>query len=75
MELAEPVLKRVDDSHGDVGDVFRQACRDDLGAIAVKAAPDPLRLAERVFAAVTTNDYGEYDRLVEVISRPCRKQV
>ena len=55
-------------------DVFRQAWRD-LGAIAVKAAPDPLRLAERGFAAVTTNDYGEYDRLVEVISRPCRKQV
>ncbi len=46
--------------------MFRQAWRD-LGAIAVKAAPDPLRLAERVFAAVTTNEYGEYDQLVEVI--------
>ncbi len=27
MGLAEPVLNRVDDSRGDVGDVFRQACR------------------------------------------------
>ena len=39
MGLAEPVLNRVDDSRGDVGDVFRQACQD-LGAIAAKAAPD-----------------------------------
>jgi hypothetical protein len=66
LELAEPVLNRVDDSRGDVGDVFRQACRD-LGAVALKAAPDPVRLADRVFEAVTTNDYGEHDRLVEVI--------
>ena len=66
MELAEPVLNRVDDSRGDVGDVFRQACRD-LGAVAPKASPDPVRLADRVFEAVTTNDYGEYDQLVEVV--------
>ena len=66
MGLAEPVLNRVDDSRGDVGDVFRQACRD-LGAVALKASPDPVRLADRVLAAVTTNDYGEYDRLVEVV--------
>ena len=66
MGLAEPVLNRVDDSRGDVGDVFRQACQD-LGAIAAKAAPDPVQLADRVFAAVTGNDYGEYDRLIEVI--------
>jgi hypothetical protein len=46
--------------------VFRQACRD-LGAVAVKAFPDPVRLAERVFEAVTTNEYGEYDRLLEVV--------
>jgi hypothetical protein len=66
MGLAEPVLDRVDDSRGDVGDVFGQACRD-LGAIALKASPDPVRLADRVFEAATTNDYGAYDRLVEVV--------
>lgn len=66
MALAEPVLNRVDDSRGDVGDVFRQACRD-LGAVALEAAPDPVRLADRVFEAVTTNDHGEYDQLVEVV--------
>jgi hypothetical protein len=66
MGLAEPVLNRVDDSRGDVGDVFRQACHD-LGAVALAASPDPVRLADRVFEAVTTNDYGEYDRLVELV--------
>ena len=38
--LAEPVLDRVDDSRGDVGDVFHQACRD-LEAVALQASPDP----------------------------------
>jgi hypothetical protein len=66
MGLAEPVLNRVDDSRGDVGDVFRQACRD-LGAVARKALPDPVRFADRVFEAATTNDYGEYDQLVELV--------
>jgi hypothetical protein len=66
MGLAEPVLNRVDDSRGEVGDVFRQACHD-LAAVALKASPDPVRLADRVFEAVTTNDYGEYDRLVELV--------
>ena len=66
MALAGPVLERVDDSRGDVGDVFRQACRD-LGAVAARASPDPARLADRVLEAVTGNEYGEYDRLVEVV--------
>ncbi len=60
MGLAGPVLERVDDSRGDVGDVFRRACRD-LGAVALEASPDPVRLADRVFEAITSNDYGEYD--------------
>src|SRR4051812_32824066 len=66
MALAGPVQERVDDSRGDVGDVFRQACRD-LGAVAARASPDPARLADRVLEAVTRNEYGEYDRLVGVV--------
>jgi hypothetical protein len=38
LDLAEPVLNRVDDSNGTVGDVFRAACND-LGAIASAAKP------------------------------------
>jgi hypothetical protein len=66
MTLAEPVINRVDDSNGSVGEVFRTAC-EDLGALAAKARPDARALAERVFAAVTKNDYGEFDQLVPVI--------
>ncbi len=66
LDLAEPVLTRVDDSNGTVGDVFRAAC-DDLGVIASFAKPDPAQLAERVFTAVTRNDYGVLDNLVRVI--------
>jgi len=66
MDLAEPVLNRVDDSNGSVGDVFRAAC-EDLGAIAIKAKPDPVSLADRVFAAVLANDYGVFDGLVTIM--------
>ena len=72
MDLAEPILNRVDDSSGYVGDVFRQACRD-LGALAGRAVPDPIQLADRVFHAVTTNDYGEYDQLIHVIFSALRE--
>ena len=63
MALAEPVINRVDDSNGTVGAVFRAAC-EDLGTLAAKAKPDPVALAEHVFAAVTKNNYGEFDGLV-----------
>ena len=66
LDLAEPVLNRVDDSTGSVGDVFRAAC-EDLGRVATEAKPDPVNLAERVFAAVQANDYGVLDGLVTVM--------
>ena len=66
LDLAEPVINRVDDSNGSVGDVFRLAC-EDLGTIAVRARPDAAVLADRVFAALLTNDYGVYDGLVPTV--------
>ena len=66
LDLAEPVLNRVDDSTGSVGDVFRLAC-EDLGVIAVKAKPDPVSFADRVLAALLANNYGIYDGLVSVV--------
>ena len=63
MDLVEPVINRVDDSNGAVGDVFRSAC-EDLGAIAIKVKPDAMALADRVFAAVMANDYGVFDDLI-----------
>lgn len=67
MALAEPVLNRVNDSSGSVGDVFRSACRD-LSTIAVAARPDPIVLADQVFTAVLTNDYGVVDGLVAIMA-------
>lgn len=66
LDLAEPVLNRVDDSSGSVGGVFWSAC-EDLGTIAAKATPDPLSLADRVFTALLANEYGIYDRLVPIM--------
>ena len=66
LDLAEPVINRVDDSNGAVGDVFRSAC-EDLGAIALRAKPKPADLADRVTAALLANDYGIYDGLVPVV--------
>ena len=66
LDLAEPVINRVDDSNGSVGDVFRSAC-EDLGAIAVRAKPDPVALADRVHDALLANDHGAYDGLVPVM--------
>jgi hypothetical protein len=63
LALADPTIERVDDSNGNVSDVFRAACQD-LGRVATKGSPDPIRLAERVFDALTSNTYGQYDPLV-----------
>jgi hypothetical protein len=67
MGLAEPVINRVDDSDGSVGDVFQSAC-EDLGAIAVNARPDPVGLADQVFTALSANDYGVFDGLVAAMA-------
>ena len=67
MDLAEAVHERCDDSNGVIGDVFRDACRD-LGPLAQAAKPDPVVLADRVFAALNENGYGQYDHLIETLS-------
>jgi hypothetical protein len=67
MELAESIHERCDDSNGVIGDVFRTACRD-LGPLAQAAEPDPIALADRVFAALNENGYGQYDDLIETLA-------
>jgi hypothetical protein len=67
MDLAEAVYERCDDSSGEVGDVFREACRD-LGPLAQAAEPDPTALADRTFAALNDNGYGQYDDLIETLA-------
>lgn len=66
LDLAEPVLERVDDSSGSVGDVFRSACND-LGRIAARARLDRATLADQAFEAMVANGYGVCDGLVEAV--------
>ena len=67
MALANPVFERCDDSSGAVIGIFHGACRD-LGRVAVPAKADPKLLAEKVFCALTENDYGQYDGLIEALA-------
>jgi hypothetical protein len=73
MELAEAVHERADDSDGALSDVFATACSD-LGTLARAAKPDPLALADRTFAALQANDYGQYDGLIETLAASLAKQ-
>ena len=63
IELAPSVYVRVDDSRGDVGDVFRAAVLrfEDIGP---RAVLDPTALASRVWDALHNNGYGEFDGII-----------
>lgn len=65
--IAPSVYERVDDSRGDVGDVFRAAIRR-FEDIAPRAFLDPDALAERVWAAVQNNGYGEWDGIIGLMA-------
>ena len=67
MALANPVFERCDDSSGAVIGIFHGACRD-LGRVAVPAKAVPKLLAEKAFHALTENDYGQYDGLIEALA-------
>jgi hypothetical protein len=67
IDLADGVNERVDDSNGVLSDIFRTACRD-LGALAQAAKPDAIDLADRAFAALNDNGYGQYDGLIETLA-------
>jgi hypothetical protein len=73
LELADAVYERSDDSDGVIGDIFRDACRD-LGLRAEAAKPDPIVLADRVFAALNANGYGQFDDLIEVLAPSLRNE-
>ena len=66
-ELAESVFGRCDDSSGTVIEVFHDACAD-LAALAAAAAPDPTTLADRVFTAIQSNGYSQYDDLISQLA-------
>lgn len=65
--LASSIFQRCDDSSGRVGDVFHFA-RSRLGPIAEAAEVSPEKLADQAYAALTTNDFGQYDGLVGILA-------
>jgi len=68
LELAPSIYDRCDDSNGVIGSVIASA-RDDLGAIAAEAGQPVGALADRVFAAVRANDYGQFDDLISLTAQ------
>lgn len=66
LDLAQSVYERCDDSNGEIGAVFNDCCAA-IGAAAQNAGPDPVSLADRVYDAVTTNDYAQYDGLLQAM--------
>lgn len=63
IDIAPSVYERVDDSRGDVGDVFRDALQT-IAEIALRADLEPEALADRVWIAVSDNGYGEWDGII-----------
>ena len=67
LELADSVYARSDDGSGAIPAVFA-AMLEDLGPLAEAAGPRPEALAETVFRAVQTNDYGQFDGVIETLA-------
>jgi len=67
LALAPSLYERCDDSNGSLGDEFYMA-RNDLAAIASAANPDQTLLADQVFTALQSNDYGQHDNLIPLLA-------
>lgn len=67
LQMAPSVYARVDDSRGDVGDVFRTA-RARFSDIAPHTTQDPEELAARTWDALQDNGYGEFDGIIALLA-------
>ncbi|WP_137129766.1 DUF6880 family protein [Rhizobium sp. FY34] len=63
LALAEPIFERSDDGNGTLIESFHAACAD-AGRLAQSAGLAPQVLADRVFAALSGNGYGQFDTLI-----------
>lgn len=63
LALAEPIFERSDDGNGTLIESFRAACAD-AGRLAPSCGLAPQVLADRVFAALSGNGYGQFDTLI-----------
>ena len=67
LEMAPALYDRCDDSNGTVSGIIAEA-RDNLGDVAASSSFKPVALADRVFDAVCSNDYGQYDGLIALLA-------
>ena len=67
IEIAPSIYERVDDSRGDVGDVFRSAILH-FEAIAPLALLSVEALAAQVWNVIQDNGYGEWDGIIGILS-------
>ncbi len=68
IELAPSVYERVDDSRGDVGEVFRSALLQ-FEDIAPRAVLAPENLAIRIWDALCDNAYGEFNGIIPILAQ------
>jgi hypothetical protein len=67
VEMAPALCARIDDSRGEVGDVFRAALAA-LPNVASRANLNPTPLAAQVWTALTNNTYGEWNGLIALLA-------
>ena len=67
IEMAPSIYERVDDSRGDVAEVFRAALLQFEG-IAPRAVIGPENMAVRVWDALRDNAYGEFNGIIPVLA-------
>jgi hypothetical protein len=73
LAMAPSIYQRCDDGDGAISNVIA-AVRADLGAIGESAKLAPSTLADRVFEWVVANDYGRFDGLIELLSKPMGRE-
>ena len=67
IDLAPSVFDRCDDSNGTISEIFRSAS-DDIGTLAHAAEIDPINLSDRVYDALLSNSFGQFDGLIPAVS-------
>ncbi|MBU4435354.1 MAG: ferritin [Alphaproteobacteria bacterium] len=67
LDLATPVLNRINQPEGVICDVFIEA-RDGLGGIALEAKAAPLDLADRTAKLILSDDHALFGALIEILA-------
>ena len=73
IELAPAIYERADDSGGSIGDVFKDALTR-FEDISPHIKPNQHELAERIFAAMSNNEYGEWSGLLNHVGSALKSE-